>query len=234
MARAHWVYFELFTGDLPGATAFYAALAGWTPQPSTDPAYVTLNAGPETAAGLVAPRVAGAASQWVAYLTVDDLDASTAAIVAQGGTVVVPASDLPGVGRTAGVADPFGGTFFLFQPQGVEGGGKPFPWMELFVDDPAAAAAWYASALGLTVGEMPFPGGAVALLKDGERPIAGVRARPSWPLPNAWVPVARVVDLDAALAHAAPLEAPLDLPGIGRFAYVADPGGAVIELLQEA
>ena len=54
---------------------------------------------------------AGATTQWVPYFEVADCDAVAAAVTANGGTVIVPASDVPGVGRFAVVLDPDGAQF---------------------------------------------------------------------------------------------------------------------------
>lgn len=48
---------------------------------------------------------------WVPYFEVADCDAVAAAVTTNGGTVIVPASDVPGVGRFAVVLDPDGAQF---------------------------------------------------------------------------------------------------------------------------
>ena len=54
---------------------------------------------------------AGATTRWQPYFEVADCDIAAAAVTANGGTVVVPASDVPGVGRFAVALDPDGAQF---------------------------------------------------------------------------------------------------------------------------
>jgi predicted enzyme related to lactoylglutathione lyase len=54
---------------------------------------------------------AGATTRWQPYFEVADCDAAAAAVTAKGRTVVVPASDVPGVGRFAVALDPDGAQF---------------------------------------------------------------------------------------------------------------------------
>jgi uncharacterized protein len=54
---------------------------------------------------------AGATSRWVPYFEVGDCDAAAATVTANGGTVVVPANDVTGVGRFAVALDPDGAQF---------------------------------------------------------------------------------------------------------------------------
>ncbi|NNE34995.1 MAG: hypothetical protein HKN13_07155 [Rhodothermales bacterium] len=48
-------------------------------------------------------------AHWGAYVTADDADAVASAATGAGGTVMVPPTDIPGVGRFAMVQDPTGG-----------------------------------------------------------------------------------------------------------------------------
>jgi hypothetical protein len=50
----------------------------------------------------------GGTTRWQPYFEVADCDVAAAAVTANGGTVVVPASDIPGVGRFAVALDPDG------------------------------------------------------------------------------------------------------------------------------
>jgi len=56
-------------------------------------------------------RAAGATTRWQPYFEVADCDAAAAAVTANRGTVIVPASDIPGVGRFAIALDPDGAQF---------------------------------------------------------------------------------------------------------------------------
>ncbi len=49
------------------------------------------------------------------YISVDSLDEAVAAAEANGGTIITPPSDIPGMGRWAAVRDPEGSQIGLYQ-----------------------------------------------------------------------------------------------------------------------
>ncbi|MCF2525672.1 VOC family protein [Yinghuangia soli] len=112
---------ELLTDDAAKAEAFYTAVFAWRFQavPMAGGAEYTVitpaaqDEGGETG-GLVGVDPASdmpghdAAPSWYPYFEVADCDAAVARAVAAGGSVVVPAMDLDGVGRMAMIADPAG------------------------------------------------------------------------------------------------------------------------------
>jgi lactoylglutathione lyase len=120
-------------------------------------------------------------------------------------------------------------------------------WVIVYVDDPAAAAAFYQRAFGLR-GDFVAPGGTFAQLDTGPTKLAfaayglgdgnfagGVRrAAPDGQPPN--VEIALVAeDVEAAYARAleagcTSLAAPADKPQGQRVAYVLDPFGTLVEL----
>lgn len=107
---------ELMTGDVDKARDFYAGVIGWkteTVDVGMGP-YTLLKAGERPVAGLMAcPDSAPDAVGWLAYITVDDLDACTARVEAAGGAVLVPPTHVPTVGRFAVIQDPTGGRLGL-------------------------------------------------------------------------------------------------------------------------
>ncbi|HEX9529468.1 MAG TPA: VOC family protein, partial [Streptosporangiaceae bacterium] len=54
---------------------------------------------------------AGMSTRWRPYFEVADCDAVVAKAAERGGTVTVPAEDVPGVGRMASLTDPAGAPF---------------------------------------------------------------------------------------------------------------------------
>lgn len=113
------IWNELITTDLALATTFYQRIAGWELAPvAPDPlAYTVAKVDGEPVAGLFQPAVAPANSAWIVSFQTSDIDATIARLQALGGTVIHPASNVPGVGRTAWVADPTGAVFGLMQPE---------------------------------------------------------------------------------------------------------------------
>ncbi|TMJ13545.1 MAG: VOC family protein [Alphaproteobacteria bacterium] len=119
---------------------------------------------------------------------------------------------------------------------------RPFIWYELMSGDPAAAQAFYTAVVGWTPrGAGPDGGAHYTALEVGGRGVGGIAgispeaceqgARPGW------LGYIGVGDADASVAAieeagGRTLRAPDDIPGIGRFAVVADPDGAPFMLLQ--
>lgn len=112
---------ELATPDVAGAKSFYADALGWQAddQPMGEFTYTVIRpaGGNEgSSQGGIMPlspemAAAGATTRWQPYFEVADCDAAAAAVTENAGTVVVPASDIPGVGRFAVALDPFGAQF---------------------------------------------------------------------------------------------------------------------------
>ncbi len=113
-----------------------------------------------------------------------------------------------------------------------------FVWYELMTTDRAAAEAFYRNVVGWEVqacdGGMPY-----SIAHVGGRPAAGLMDLPEEAraagMPPAWVGYIGVADVDAAAhevrqAGGAVHRAPADIPGIGRFAVVGDPQGAMFML----
>ena len=77
---------ELVTTDVEGASAFYTHLLGWTAT-QFSPEYTIFNKDGQGVAGLMKTPVPGRPAQWVAYVTVVDVDASVAQAAELGGQV---------------------------------------------------------------------------------------------------------------------------------------------------
>lgn len=106
---------ELNTRDPAAAKAFYTAVFGWEPEehamgPMT---YTEWKINGRSIGGMIDmnPNVpAQVPPHWLVYFTVEDTDATVAAITGKGGTVFVGPLDIP-QGRFAVVADPQGAVF---------------------------------------------------------------------------------------------------------------------------
>ena len=118
-----------------------------------------------------------------------------------------------------------------------------FVWYELMTTDLAAARAFYGPVVGWQASDSEMPGMQYWMFKVGERPVAGLMDLPEdarkMGTPPSWIGYVWVPDLDAAVAKAASSGGtvyvqPTDIPNVGRFAIVADPGGAVLGLFKSA
>ena len=91
------------------AKAFYADVLGWTiadQEMGDGSTYSVIMVGEQPIGGF--PTAANGDGHWLPYVTVDDVDKRVAAAEKAGAKVVSPAMSVPGVGRMATIADPFG------------------------------------------------------------------------------------------------------------------------------
>jgi len=104
-----------------------------------------------------------------------------------------------------------------------------FAWHDLMSTDPALAAGFYGELFGWACRNGRFT-------KDGVAVGGIVALDPAEGWPSHWLPYVSVEDVDAtvgrAMAHGGlPLLPPAETPDGGRFAVLADPGGAVFAVL---
>jgi predicted enzyme related to lactoylglutathione lyase len=106
---------ELMTRDADTVCAFYSALFGWTRQVKDvgmGPYNMMMN-GDQQAAGIMqmgAEFPAEVPSHWMTYFATEDCDGGVERVTANGGSVCVPPTDIPSVGRFAVITDPQGAT----------------------------------------------------------------------------------------------------------------------------
>ncbi|MFI2201833.1 VOC family protein [Streptomyces sp. NPDC020192] len=117
------VWVELHVGDPEAAIAFYRGLFGWRSAQMQAPGmtYRVLSIADgdqqEGSFGGAAPLRGGQEqARWVPYFAVADVDATAARAENNGGTVLMPAADVPDVGRIAWLADPIGAVFAILKP----------------------------------------------------------------------------------------------------------------------
>jgi predicted enzyme related to lactoylglutathione lyase len=114
-----------------------------------------------------------------------------------------------------------------------------FVWYELMTSDATAASAFYAEVIGWTVEDSGMPGMTYKLAKVGDRPVGGIMGFPPEVsnIPPNWSGYVLAPDVDGMVeklvaAGGAVHRAPDDIPGVGRFAVVADHQGAVFMLFR--
>ena len=114
----NFVWHEITTADTEGSVAFYTGALdfGYLEMDMGDMGpYKMLTRGGIPVCG-VANAHSGLAPHWAVYIGVDDVDARLATAEALGATVVVPAMDVPTVGRMVMIKDPQGAYVWLFKP----------------------------------------------------------------------------------------------------------------------
>ena len=115
-----------------------------------------------------------------------------------------------------------------------------FIWYELMTTDPEGAKAFYRAVIGWETQDLAAPHDGYTLLNADGRGVAGLMAQREAAraegAPAAWFGYVSVPDANSAAtsieqAGGRILRSPDDIPDVGRFAVVADPGGAAFMLL---
>ena len=245
-------WFELSTNDENGALEFYSAIFGWVddPQPIGENWLYHMQKlnGLEAAAiyqQQAEERNLGVPSHWNTYFTVTNADDAVAKVQQAGGTVLFGPMDVFTAGRMAMLQDRQGAAFAVWQPQdhiGCRVKGEPgaIMWNELVTNDQKDATDFYTGLLGLGSGSMEGPM-EYTLLKASGDDVAGVMqiTEDMGPVPPNWMVYFGVANVDDTTSQAESLGAIVlvpgtDIPGIGRFATIQDPQGAVFGIFTGA
>lgn len=255
-----FIWYELMTTDPDGAAAFYGAIVGWKIAAHSDP-----NAGGGVDYRLIVRddgghaggvlglspemREGGARPCWLGYLYAPDVDATVAAIVADGGAVQMPATDLP-VGRIAMVTDPGGVPFYVMSPippaDAPDGPSDVYDrnapqrvaWNELYAPDIDTARAFYARHFGfeyndsMPMGEM----GDYWFIDHGGQTIGAMMQKPPQVPAGFWNYYIRVPGIAAATEQVKTLggqvlQGPMEVPGGEWIVNGIDPQGAPFSLV---
>src|SRR5262249_12428975 len=124
--HGRFVWYELMTTDMGAAQAFYSHVVGWGAQDAQMPGmpYTLFSVSEAPVAGLMnlpeEARKMGVPPNWLGYVAVADVDASTADAKGLGATVHVEPRDIPTVGRFSVIGDPQGAAIALFKSSAVE------------------------------------------------------------------------------------------------------------------
>jgi len=210
-SRKNFFWYELMTTDMKAAEAFYTKVVGWRAEtwPGAMP-YTIVNAADKGVGGIMTlPDEAaqmGVPPCWVGYIKTDNVDAATKGIVAAGGSVKRPPTDIPEVGRFSVVADPQGAIFNLLQPNGpdqppvAEGTPGHVGWHELYAADWKADFEFYASEFGWTKAEALDMGamGTYQLFAAGDKTVGGMMDKPAALPASFWLFYFNVPAIDAA------------------------------------
>jgi len=233
--------------DLDGAKRYYGRLFGWEFDTGVDDdsnGYSMAQIDGDPVAGLSGqqPYEQGQPARWNVYLAVDDVDAAAGKTAEAGGTVLSGPFDIGVSGRMAFVQDPVGAAVGLWQGRHLIGSCRAREpgtngWNELMSDDVGRAAPFYAAVLALGTETSPMPGTEedYTTFTVGGRPVAGAAPPPDGVSPH-WNAYLYVEDIDDAADRATVLGgnevAPrMDIPGVGRFAFLSDPFGAAFCLM---
>jgi predicted enzyme related to lactoylglutathione lyase len=245
------VWFELMTSDMKAADAFYGETVGWKGESAKMegmPPYTMWKMGEETMAGMMAmpAEVAemGIPPHWMAYTTVEDVDAAATKAAELGGKILKAGFTVPNVGRMAMLADPQGAPFAVFTPDNdiptssEEKLGK-FSWVELNTTDYESAWKFYAELFSwqhsssMEMGEM----GTYFMFDSADKSTKGGMSNTAamMKVPAHWLYYVTVDNCDAAAERITKnggkiLNGPMDIPGGDRIAQCMDPQGAAFAI----
>ncbi|HEX8355332.1 MAG TPA: VOC family protein [Pyrinomonadaceae bacterium] len=130
-ANGAFCWNELATTDLDAAQSFYRTLLGWELKESNATGscegseapmvYTEIVTGGEHVGGMykMGAEYGGAPSHWMSYVAVDDVDGKAAQVTELGGSVCIPPTDIPNVGRFCVINDPTGATISLIKLSGA-------------------------------------------------------------------------------------------------------------------
>lgn len=244
---ASWA--DLSTPDAETAAGFYRELLGWTVERVATPM------GPYdigTVGGLEVGGVmrqgsdeGGLPAAWTVFVRVADVDRSILEVERAGGRVIETPFDLPD-GRIAVVADPTGAVLGLVsgpEPDGPWLSQTPGAvcWVELLGRDTAAAERFYLAVLGWEAETQDFGGTRYTTFTLDGDPVAGMLVTPAEvpaEAPASWGIYFSVADCqqaeDLTVALGGLVLRPTSDVGDGAFAVLADPTGAVFQVMEHA
>jgi predicted enzyme related to lactoylglutathione lyase len=248
MADKQWRYGqftwrELLTPDIAKSRGFYGELFGWAfeevPMPAG--AYTIIKLGERQLGGIFKlPDGAPFPPYWGGYISVENADRALKAVADKGGKLLMPATDVEGVGRFAPFMDATGAVVSVVQPSAP---GDPVPerpevhdfcWESLTTTDAAKSKDFYAAVAGWKT--ITGPDSGMTIFAPGEKQVADIQTAPPGMHSN-WLSHVVVQKLEASRDKAAKLGAkvlmPLvDIPKIGRMAVISDPSGAALSLFE--
>jgi predicted enzyme related to lactoylglutathione lyase len=244
-----FVWYELMTTDPQAAQSFYTDVIGWSTAPfegAEMPYTMWMNGDVPIGGVMEIPKEArdhDVPPHWLAYVEVEDVDASAKRAGDLGGSIIVEPRDIPDVGRFAILHDPQGATIAIYRRnQERPAKGEPqtgeFSWHELATTDHEAAFDFYSNLFGwnetdaVDMGEM----GTYQMYGQGDVPLGGMFNKTAeMPGPPSWLYYTRVNDIDRTVEKVREkggqvLNGPMEVPGGDMIAQCLDPQGAMFAI----
>ena len=246
-------WYELMTGDVAAARDFYGPMLGWSfADHPGGMDYTTFGTDAGDVGGMMEltdeMKDSGARPAWIGYIHVADVDAKLAEAKSAGAAELMPATDIPEVGRIAMLADSSGATFYIMTPSGEDGESKAFAkhapmeghcaWNELSSADQMGADAFYTGLFGWEHAESMDMGeiGEYRMYRVADYTLGAIMQKPPQMPVSLWSFYFRVPDIDEAAAHVTNnggkiIMGPMEIPG-GEFSLEGiDPQGAMFSII---
>ena len=244
-----WV--DLTTTDPDAAKTFYSSLFGWeivdVPVGNGNVYTMFQLEGRDVAAlsGMnPAQQAEGIPPYWTSYVSVDNLDETTANVTALGGSLLARPCDVFDAGRMALVQDPIGANFALWEAKkhiGAKLVNMPnaLVWNELATRETEKATAFYTALFGWTSRvDQSLLGTAYITLINNDRLAAGMlQMTDAWgDIPPHWMVYFAVEDCAATVEKVKSLGGsialpPTEVPQVGTFSVIQDPQGGTFAVM---
>jgi len=112
-----FVHIELQTQDLEKSKKFYTGMFDWKLKEMPGMDYTIIEVGEGTGGGMMKKPAPDMPDNWLPYIMVDDIAASTKKAQALGATIAKDVTEIPDMGWFSVITDPTGASFGLWQPK---------------------------------------------------------------------------------------------------------------------
>ncbi len=112
-----FVHIELQTQDLEKSKKFYTSMFDWKMEEIPGMDYTMISVGEGTGGGMMKNPTPGDPDNWLPYILVDDVTASTKKATSLGATIARDVTEVPDMGWFSVIIDPTGAAFGLWQPK---------------------------------------------------------------------------------------------------------------------
>jgi predicted enzyme related to lactoylglutathione lyase len=112
-----FVHIELQSQDLEKSKKFYAGMFDWKLEEMPGMDYTIINVGEGTGGGMMKKPDPGIPDNWLPYIMVNDIAASTKKAQTLGATICKDVTEVPDMGWFSVITDTTGATFGLWQPK---------------------------------------------------------------------------------------------------------------------
>ena len=244
-------WLDMATTDIEEAKKFYNEIFGWDAVPSgmeDGSEYTMFNMNGKNVAAMYLlmkeQKDMGIPPHWMSYIACDQVEAILEKVKANGGNVISEIFEIPEVGRGAMIQDPEGAVVGLWQADKHIGMSyKNIPnslsWVEHASHGNPATIAFLENVFSWTSNTQKFGDTDYTTFFAGEEAVAGLYVMPAemHSLPCHWLPYFMVANIDETLNKSEKMNGKILMPkmfiaGVGHFAVIQDPQGAVFGAIQ--